>query len=40
MYIIATHPKDAHGMANNADSDQTDLDLHCLPRPVCLKSYC
>ena len=36
--------KDAEGMANSVDSDQTspsvqkqsDPGLHCLPRPVCL----
>ena len=33
------HPKDADGMANSIDPDQTaleeqsDLDRHCLPRP-------
>ena len=38
--------KDANGIANNEDSDQTapllweqsDLGLHCLPRPICPKS--
>ena len=36
--------KDANGIANNEDPDQTasleqsDLGLHCLPRPICLKS--
>ena len=31
-------PNDADCMANSADPDQTALGLHCLPRPVCLKS--
>ena len=35
--------KDADGMADSADPDQTaplglDLGLHCLPRPVCVKT--
>ena len=41
--------KDADGMANSVDPDQTaplgaaleeqsDLSLHCLPRPVCPKT--
>ena len=30
--------KDADGMANSVDPDQTDLDLHCLPRHVCPKN--
>ena len=33
------HPKDADGMANSVDPDQTekqsDLGLHCLLRPIC-----
>ena len=36
------HPKDWKGIANSVDSDQTapqsDLGLHCLPRPVCLET--
>ena len=37
------HPKDAEGVANSVDPDQTapkeqSLGLHCLPRPVCLKT--
>ena len=37
------HPKDAEGIANSVDPDQTaplgaDLGLHCLPRPVCPKT--
>ena len=38
--------KDSHGMANSIDPDQavplgaeSDLGLHCLPRPVCPKTY-
>ena len=37
-------PKDADEIANSVDPDQTaplaqsDLGLHCLPRPVCLKT--
>ena len=31
-------PNDADRMANNADPDQIALGLHCLPRPVCLKT--
>ena len=37
-------PKDAEGIAKSVDPDQTaplgqsDLGLHCLPRPVCLKT--
>ena len=32
-------PKDADGMANNVDPDQeqSDLGLHCVPKPVCPK---
>ena len=35
------HPKEADGMANSVDPDQTllqkqsDLGLHCLLRPIC-----
>ena len=31
------NPKDADGMANSVDPDQTafDLGLHCLLRPIC-----
>ena len=43
------HPKDADGIANSEDPDQTaprirllleqsDLGLHCLPRPICPKT--
>ena len=38
------HPKDAEGIANSVDPDQllleeqSDLGLHCLPRPVCPKT--
>ena len=31
--------QDADGMANSLDADQqSDLGLHCLPRPVCPKT--
>ena len=30
--------KDANGIANSEDPDQSDLGLHCLPRPVCPKT--
>ena len=39
------HQKDANGIANSVDPDQTppleqsDLGLHCLPRPICPKRY-
>ena len=42
LYQRVMHPKDADGMANSVDPDQTaplgsgsgsDLGLHCLPRP-------
>ena len=26
------------GVANSVDPDQSDLGLHCLPRPICLKT--
>ena len=34
------HQKDANGIANSEDPDeeQSDLGLHCLPRPICLKT--
>ena len=34
-------PKGADGMANSVDPDKTapDLGLHCLPGPVCKKTY-
>ena len=31
--------KHANGIANSEDADQSDLDLHCLPRPICPKTY-
>ena len=45
LFLGVMHPKDAEGIANSVDLDQTaplgqeqsDLGLHCLPRPVCLK---
>ena len=31
---------DAEEIANGVDPDQTaPLDLHCLPRPICPKTY-
>lgn len=32
--------KDADGMGDNINTDQTtpDLSLHCLPRPICRKT--
>ena len=30
--------KDANGIANSEDPDQSDLGLHCLPRPICPKT--
>ena len=30
-------PKDAGGIANSVDPEQSDLGLHCLPRPVSRK---
>ena len=39
LYHRAMRSKDADGMANSQDPDQqSDLGLHCLPRPVCLKT--
>ena len=33
--IALMHPKDADGMANSVDPDQSDLGLLCLLRPIC-----
>ena len=30
--------KDANGIANSEDPEQSDLGLHCLPRPICPKT--
>ena len=40
FYDRVMGPKDADGMANSVDPDQeqSDLGLHCLPRPFCLKT--
>ena len=46
LYYIVMGPKDAEGIANSVDPDQTaleeqeqsDLGLHCLPRPFCPKT--
>ena len=34
-------PKDADGMTNSVDTDQTapGVDLQCLPRPICPKIW-
>ena len=29
---------DANGIANSEDPEQSDMGLHCLPRPVCLNT--
>ena len=34
FYHRVKHPKDADGMANSVDAKQSDLGLHCLPRPM------
>ena len=36
LFLRVMYPKDAEGIANSVDPDQTipDLDLHCLPRLV------
>ena len=40
FYYRVMVPKDADRNANSVDPDQEqyDLGLHCLPRPVCLKT--
>ena len=38
-FLSVMHPKDAEGIANSVDPDQSDLGLHCLSRPVCPKTY-
>ena len=44
LYHRVMGPNDADGMANSVDPDQTaleeqsDLGLHCLPRPICPKT--
>ena len=38
LYHRVLRPKDADGMANSVDTDQTTPGLHCLLRPVCLKT--
>ena len=37
FYYWVMDPNDADGMANSVEG-QCDLGLHCLPRPVCLKT--
>ena len=43
LFLRVMHPKDAEGIANSIDPDQleeqSDQGLHCLPRPVCPKTY-
>ena len=36
--IRVTCPNDTDGFANSVDPEQSDLGLHCLSRPVCLKT--
>ena len=38
IYNAVIYPKDACGMANSVDLDQSDLDVHCLLRTICLKT--
>ena len=38
LVLQHTSPKVAAGMADSVDMDQSDLGLHCLPRPVCPNS--
>ena len=45
IHLVMDPPQDADRMVNNVDPDQTlirlqsELGLHCLPRPVCPKTY-
>ena len=43
LKLHSNGPKDADRTANSVEPDQTaprsDLGLHCLPRPVCPKTY-
>ena len=32
------HQNSANGIANSEDPDQSDLGLHCLPKPICPKT--
>ena len=39
LYHGAMHQKVADEMRNRVDpEEQSDLSLHCLPRPICLKT--
>ena len=41
LFLGVMHPEDAAGIANSVDPDETaqsDLGLHCLPRPDCSKT--
>ena len=37
-FLRVMHPKDAEGIANSVDPEQSDLGLHCLSIPVCPKT--
>ena len=40
LFRRVMHPKDAVGIANSVDPDQTaPLGLHCLCRPICLSKW-
>ena len=40
LYSRVMHPEDADGIADSVDpeQEQSELGLHCLPRPVCPKT--
>ena len=38
FYRRVMSPKVADGMTNSVDPDQSDLDLYCLPMPICSKT--
>ena len=40
LYHTVMSPNNADGMANSVDpgQEQSDLGLHCLPRPICPKT--
>ena len=38
IFFCLMSSNDADGMANSVDPDQSDLGLHCLPRPFCPKT--
>ena len=39
FYFIVMYPKDANGLANSVDPDQTALRLHCLIKPICPNTW-